>query len=158
MRNVSITCELEAPAEVVWRAMKTPHAFVHVSKGVLRYPVAERLNRPWRAGDDITGWTFLLGFVPFSKHHLSIESIDDGAMALVSMENGGIVRSWRHHLITTPIDDQSCQYEDRIEIDAGLWTPIVAAFAVAFYNYRQRRWKDLARLLAAVESGPDATQ
>lgn len=156
MRTVSVTCELQAPADVVWPAVKTPHAFVHVSKGMLRYPVSERLTRPWRSGDNIEGWVFLFGFVPFARHHLRIESIDDHTMTLTSMENGGVVRRWRHRLVAVPINERRCRYEDHIEIDAGLLTPVAAAFAVAFYKYRQRRWRDLARLLEAMTEATGA--
>jgi hypothetical protein len=38
---------------------------------------------------------------------------------------------------------------DRIEIDAGVMTPLVAGFAAIFYRYRQRRWRALAPVLAA---------
>lgn len=149
MRTVTVSTELPAPAKLIWPAVTTPHAFVHVAKGMLRFPAAERIGRPWQVGDDITGLTFLFGVIPFSKHRIRVETIDDEAMSMVSDEEGGIVRTWRHRLTTTPIDDWRCRYEDRIEIDAGALTPVVAAFAAVFYRYRQRRWKRLAGLLRA---------
>lgn len=144
-----VDTELDAPADVVWAGVKTPHAFVHVAGAMLRFPAAERLDRPWAVGDEISGWTLLGGFVPFSKHHLRIDSIDDATRTMRSDEHGGAVRTWRHTLSVEPIGDVRCRYEDRIEIDAGALTPIVAAFARLFYRYRQRRWQGLARLLAA---------
>lgn len=42
-------------------------------------------------------------------------------------------------------------YEDRIVIDAGVPTPVVAAYAAGFYRHRQRRWRALARLLRAAD-------
>ncbi len=149
MQTITVSTTLEAPADVVWPAATTPHAFVHVAKGMLRLPAAEHLDRPWRVGDEIRGWTFLFGVVPFSIHHLSIESIDERNRTIVSDEGGGIIRSWRHEITTTPLGDNQCQYVDRIDIDAGPVTPLVAAFAAVFYRYRQRRWRGLAPLLAA---------
>ncbi len=35
-------------------------------------------------------------------------------------------------------------YRDRVEIDAGLLTPVVAALARVFYRHRQGRWRALA--------------
>ena len=150
MRTIIIRTELAAPADITWQALKTPHAFVHVATGMLRYPAAERLDRPWQVSDQLGGWTFLFGVFPFSYHHLTVSSIDDDARVLVSDEHGGLVRSWHHELVVTPIDDTSCAYEDRVDIDAGVFTSVVAAFALAFYRHRQRRWRRLARLLAAV--------
>ena len=63
-----------------------------------------------------------------------------------------MIRTWRHELITTPMNDQQCRYEDRIHVDAGLITPLVAGFAALFYRHRQRRWRTLAPLLAAVDA------
>ena len=152
MQTITVSTTLDAPADVVWPAATTPHAFVHVAKGMLRLPAAEHLDRPWRVGDEIRGWTFLFGVVPFSIHRLSIESIDEHNQTIVSDEGGGMIRSWRHEITTTPLGDNQCQYVDRIDIDAGPMTPVVAAFAAVFYRYRQRRWRSLAPLLAATFS------
>ena len=149
MRTISVTTTLAASADTVWTAVKTPQAFLYVTKGVLRYPAAATIGRPWQVGDDIEGWTFLLGVIPLSKHRLTVASIDEDGRALRTNEGGGMVRSWNHLLAVTPIDETSCSYEDRIDIDAGLFTPLVALFAAGFYRYRQWRWSGLARLLAA---------
>ena len=155
MRTVSVSRQLEAPANVIWPAVKTPHAFVHVTRGMLRFPAAERIDRPWQVGDDISGWTLLFGLLPFSKHRLVIDSIDDDRRVLVSDEHGGPIRTWRHELIVTATDDDRCRYEDRIQIDAGLLTVVVAAYANVFYRYRQRRWHSLASVLAATAASAD---
>ena len=152
MKTVRVTTELGAPADVVWAALKTPHAFVHVAGGMLRYPVAERLDRPWRVGDRIRGWTFLFGFLPFSRHQLAIDAIDEEGLTVVSNERGGIVRRWCHWLELTPTGERTCRYEDRVELDAGPLSGLVAAFAKVFYRHRQRRWRALARLLGAASS------
>lgn len=149
MRTITVSTELDAPADVVWPAATTPHAFVHVAKGMLRFPAAEHLDRPWRVGDEVRGWTLLFGVIPFSIHRLSVESIDDQRRRIMSDEGGGMIRTWRHELLTTPLGDHRCEYLDRIEIDAGAMTPLVAGFAAIFYRYRQRRWRALAPLLAA---------
>ncbi len=36
-----------------------------------------------------------------------------------------------------------------IQIDAGLLTGVVAAYAKVFYRYRQRHWQSLTSVLAA---------
>jgi hypothetical protein len=160
MRTITVSTPLDAPADVVWRAVNTPQAFVHVARGMLRYPAAERQRRPWRVGDRLEGWTLLFGVVPFSYHHLTVAAIDDNARVLTSDEHGGVIRTWRHDLTVTSVDDASCRYEDRIDIDAGWLTPVVAAYGSLFYRYRQHRWRALARLLAATvaRSSDDGNQ
>jgi hypothetical protein len=149
MRTITVSTHLDAPAGVVWPTATTPHVFVHVAKGMLRMPAAERLDRPWRVGDEVRGWTLLFGVIPFSRHRLAIESIDDERRRIISDEGGGMIRSWRHELIVTPLGGDRCEYVDRIAIDAGPMTTLVAGFAAVFYRYRQRRWRALAPLLAA---------
>lgn len=149
MRTVVVACELDAPVDVVWSSVKTPHAFVHVASGMLRFPAAEHLDRPWSVGDDLEGWTLLFGAIPFSRHHLRIATMDEDARVIASDEHGGLIRRWRHQLTVSPVGHGRSRYEDRIEVDAGRATPLVALFAEVFYRYRQRRWKRLARLLAA---------
>lgn len=149
MRTVTVSTALDAPAEVVWRAVTTPAAFNHVAGLMLRYPAAARLTEPWRAGQQIRGWTFLFGVLPFSLHHLRVASVNHERRALVSEEHGGLVRRWHHEIVLDPLDDRRTGYTDRIEIDAGPATPIVVGFAHLFYRYRQRRWRALAPLLAS---------
>lgn len=92
--------------------------------------------------------------VPFCRYTIEVESVDDVAHQLVTNERGGVVRTWRHTIVVEALDDDTCRYEDEIDIDAGLLTPVVSAFARVFYVYRQRRWTRLAVLLAAAAEAP----
>jgi hypothetical protein len=142
---VDRSVELEADAELVWQAVKTPVAFRTVTRGLLRMPVIANRDGEWHEGETVVGWVFLFGFVPFSRHHLHIAAIDNEHRVLRSQEHGGLVRQWNHEIEVEPISASHCRYTDRIEIDAGLFTPVVVAYARAFYALRQRRWRKLAR-------------
>jgi hypothetical protein len=141
---VDRSTRLEAPADAVWAAVKNPAAFRTVTRGLLVMPVIGGRADEWRAGETVVGWVFLFGVVPFSRHHLQIAAIDESTQTLSSREHGGLLRSWNHDIVVTPIDDAQCTYRDRIEIDAGLFTPLVAVYARWFYRMRQRRWRALA--------------
>jgi hypothetical protein len=141
---VDRSVELEAAAELVWNAVKTPAAFRTVTRGLLRMPVIANRDGEWHEGETVVGWVFLFGFVPFSRHHLHIAAIDNEHRVLRSQEHGGLVRQWNHEIEVEPISESRCRYTDRIEIDAGLLTPAVVAYARVFYRLRQRRWRVLA--------------
>ena len=111
-------------------------------------PVIRERDDEWREGETIVGWVFLFGVLPFSRHHLHIARIDDSTRVLSSREHGGIVRVWNHDIEVTALDDSSCGYRDRIEIKAGLLTPVIALYAHWFYLMRQRRWRVLAKELS----------
>lgn len=146
--TVTRTTTLEAPAATVWKAVRTPRAFVTVTRGLLRFPVVESRTDEWREGEQIVGWTWLFGVLPFNRHSITVSRIDHDQMTLISDEHGGLIRSWVHDIVVEPLDDHRCRYIDRVVIDAGWMTLPVAGFAWLFYRIRQRRWRQLARTLA----------
>jgi hypothetical protein len=138
---------LEASADAVWTAVKTPSAFRTVTRGLLVMPVIRTRTDEWREGETVVGWVFLFGFIPFARHHLHVAAIDESTRSLTSREHGGLLKSWDHDIVVIPIDDLRCTYRDRIEIDAGIFTPLVGVYARWFYRMRQRRWRALAKEL-----------
>jgi hypothetical protein len=145
MAVVQQSTQLDASVDVVWNAVKTPSAFRRVTRGLLRMPVIRERNVDWCEGETVVGWTFLFGFLPFSRHYLHIARINESTRTLSSREFGGLIRVWNHDIEVMAINETSCLYRDRIEIDAGLMTPIVVAYAHWFYRMRQRRWRALAK-------------
>ena len=139
--------ELAAPADRVWAAVKTPSAFRTVTRGLLTMPAIRGRNDVWQEGETVVGWVFLFGVVPFSRHHLCVARIDDSERTLSSREHGGLLKKWNHDIVVTSIDAQRCSYRDRIDVDAGVFTPVVGMYARWFYAMRQRRWRALARRL-----------
>lgn len=145
MAWVERTTVLEASADAVWAAVKTPSAFRTVTRGLLAMPVIRRRQDEWREDETVVGWVFLFGFLPFSRHHLHVASIDDATRTLRSREFGGSIRGWNHDIEVVPIDAMTCRYRDQIEIDAGIVTPLIVLYAKWFYRMRQRRWRALAK-------------
>lgn len=150
-RTIRRSSVLEAPAELVWAAVRTPQAFRFVTRGLLDWrPLRDRAE-PWQQGDEATGWLLLGGVVPFSRHRIRIAELDDRERLLRSDESGGPIRSWRHDIVVEPLEGGRSRYTDVIHIDAGGLTPFVAAFAWCFYRERQRRWRVLAPVLAGTD-------
>jgi len=145
MATVELSTPLEASADAVWVAVKTPAAFRFVTRRLLAVPVIADRQDDWHEGETVVGWVFLFGFLPFSRHHLHIARIDDSTRTLSSRESGGAVTVWDHDIEVTPIDGTTCHYRDRIEIKAGVLTPAIVLYARWFYRMRQRRWRALAR-------------
>lgn len=144
MAVIEHSSQLDAPVDVIWGAVKTPAAFRRVTRGLLRMPVIQERHDEWREGETVVGWVFLFGFLPFSRHHLHVATLDEFSRLLSSREHGGLIRVWNHDIEVTAIDETTCRYRDRIEIKAGLMTPVIVFYAHWFYRMRQRRWRALA--------------
>ncbi|CAB4557096.1 MAG: hypothetical protein F2545_02995 [Actinobacteria bacterium] len=138
---------LGASADAVWAAVKTPSAFRRVTRGLVMMPVIRNRTDEWQLGETVVGWVFLFGFIPFSRHHLHVASISEDSRTLTSQERGGVVRKWNHDIVVTPVNESQCEYLDRIDISAGLLTPLIVVYAHWFYRMRQRRWRVLAKEL-----------
>lgn len=155
MRTVTVSTTLDAPADAVWSALQDVATFRHVTRGLVTLPDLPRRGR-LTEGVSVTSRLRVLG-VPFSTHRLTVVRVDDDARTVVTHEGGGPLRSWTHTLAVEPAapgrEGLRCRYTDRIEIDADRLTPAVAALARVFYRLRQRRWRALAPVLAAVPLG-----
>lgn len=129
MAIVERSTELANSADAVWFAVKTPAAFRRVTRRLLLIPAIRSRSEPWREGETVVGWVFLLGFLPFSRHHLHVHKVDDASRTLSSREHGGLIKRCNH------------------DIGAGIFTPFVVLYARWFYAMRQRRWRELAKEL-----------
>ena len=152
LRTVRRTCTLDAPAEVVWRAVRSPVTLVHVAAPVLRMPALEGRHRPRQQGESVSTPLLLLGVLPLSQHTVRIDVLDDAAMTARTEEHGGPVSVWRHHITVEPAGPTGCRYTDEVEVGAGRLTGLVHALAGGFFRWRQHRWRQLAPVLAAATS------
>ncbi|MEN9822233.1 MAG: hypothetical protein RLZ04_659 [Actinomycetota bacterium] len=148
MAIVDRSTTLEAPADAVWAAVKTPSAFRTVTRRLVTMPVIGDRQDEWHEGETVVGWVFLFGLLPFSRHHLHVARIDERTHTLSSSEFGGAIATWNHDIEVTPTDATSCRYRDRVEIEAGILTPAIVVYARWFYRMRQRRWRALAKGLS----------
>ncbi len=156
LRTVRRTCTLDAPAEAVWRALRSPATLVHVAAPVLRMPALDGRRRAWQQGESVTTRLLLFGWLPVSRHTVRIEVLDDARRTARTQEHGGPVSVWRHHLSVEPVGPARCRYTDEVQIGAGRLTGVVGVLAGAFFAWRQHRWRGLAPVLAAAASPPDA--
>ncbi|HSK57061.1 MAG TPA: hypothetical protein VK908_17570 [Jiangellales bacterium] len=81
------------------------------------------------------------------RHTIRVVELDPAAGRLATEEGGGPVSRWRHVITVDPLRSGGCYYVDEVTIEAGGFTPLVAAFAAVFYRWRQLRWRRLARRL-----------
>lgn len=145
MKIVTLTTYLNAPADRIWDEVKKPRLLMFVAHPVLRFKPVDPVKLPdqWEDGDYVFDLKWH-GVVPLGKQVISISRpAAEGDLKLLR-DNGhsALIKRW-DHLISVKPEDDGTRYTDRIEIEAGVITPIVTSFARRFYSHRQRRWQRL---------------
>lgn len=82
------------------------------------------------------------------RHTIRVVEADASDGSLRTEEGGGIVRRWSHRIGVQPLSARRCRYTDTIDLDAGVLTLPIWAWASLFYRVRQHRWRRLAVELA----------
>jgi ligand-binding SRPBCC domain-containing protein len=144
---VRVTTRLEAPADVVWDAVKRTDTLRYITRGLLGFRVNGGTPERLAEGETYRMRLLFFGVVPAWRHEIHVTRLDEASHEIRTEEHGGPVRSWRHRITVDEEGWGSTRYLDEIEIAAGALTPFVGAYAQFFYRYRQRRWRRLARRL-----------
>lgn len=143
-----ITTELDAPPRKVWALLKRKRTFLYVTRGMVSVPAARAWPEEQREGLKVRGRLWFFHLVPGWEHEIRVVSVDEDRRELRTKERGGFVEVWNHLLKVESLSEERSRYTDEIEIDAGVSTPVVWAFAHLFYRYRQARWRVLAKAIS----------
>jgi hypothetical protein len=146
---VRVSTDLEIPADLAWETVKKPETFRYIVRGVLGVKELDEVPEDWGEGLTVRVRLYFFHVIPAWKHEIRIVRVDEAALEIYTNEHGGGVRKWNHRITIEPLSSETCRYTDEIDIGAGPITPLVWAYAHAFYRYRQRRWRKLARQLQA---------
>ena len=138
---------LEAPAASVWAAVLRTDTFAYLAAPLLRFPAADLAEAQWLPEMELQDRLLLFGFIPLGTHRIRIAEVDDDTRRLRTEEGSRLLDRWDHAITVEPIDERTCRYTDRLEIEAGSLTPVVGAFARTLFWWRHRRWRRLVREL-----------
>jgi hypothetical protein len=149
--RLSVRTVLGAPAARVWDEVRLPRLWLHVSAPLLAFDPIDppELPETWIEGRYRVRMR-LFGVLPIG-HQWVVTSLprpedhERGVYRIRDEGSGDIVQVWDHRVVIRARDDGRTGYRDDVEVRAGLWTPLVWAFAHVFYRYRQARWRALAR-------------
>lgn len=140
--STPLTCRFEDAVEQV----KTPRLLEHVAHPLVRFTPASSTTPLPGQWSESTYWVrlTLFGFIPFGKQAVRITFHEQPDRFQVR-DNGysRLIRRWDHWVTIEPSGD-GCHYEDCIDVEAGVLTPVIWLFARIFYAHRQARWRKLA--------------
>ena len=136
---------LNAPAGVVWTAVKKPRTLLHVTRGFLGFSGSDHFPPEWSLGGKVETRLWFFHILPGWKHTLTVAEVNEDGKLIRSHEFSAFY-TW-DHIIRVREESSGCGYSDEIEIRAGLLTFFIWLFANVFYRYRQMRWRKLAQSL-----------
>lgn len=143
-----VSTVLDCSATKAWNEVQKSSLLRYVTWPLARFvPLGAPLPERWSEGLTVHCKLFVFGFIPMGVHTVHIEKIDQANYAIQSREHDPLVARWDHLISIKPLSDSQSTYRDTIDIDAGILTSVVWAWANWFYRHRQRRWRALARRL-----------
>ena len=156
--TVELTSRIDAPVDEVVRHVMTPRLLDYVAAPLIRFTYPEGFDSggDWPLGEHRVGMKFM-GLVPIGWQAIGIELPQSPEEDTILLRDNGYsptIKRWDHWIIIRPhASGSGTSYTDRVHIEAGLLTPIIAAYARFFYKHRQRRWRELAALNFAPLAG-----
>ena len=144
--KVSVSSTLNCPTDKVWQLVTKSSTLLFVTKGFMGFrSLSGEFPSYWREGETERMRILLFGFIPAWKHEIHFKEVNTSKKQLLTNEVGGLISTWNHLMSVQPITSDTCQYDDIVEIQAGVFTVFVWLYANMFYRYRQYRWKKLVK-------------
>ncbi|MEO8262034.1 MAG: hypothetical protein ABI566_05630 [Pseudolysinimonas sp.] len=150
--RVQLKLVLDAPPDAVWAALRTPAVLAEVSHPFFSFePLSPRgLPKQWTEGPHPVAARGLWGIIPMGEQLIDIRVRERGAVRILEDDGGpvtgplAVITRWRHRMAVSTADDGRTLYRDRLDISAGLLTPLVWIGVWAFWQWRAFQLSRLA--------------
>lgn len=150
--RVALRFDIDAHPDEVWAMLSDPLALAAVVAPVLRIgPVGHRrFPAVWTRGEHLVR-ARLFGLVPMGDMAVRLTASRRAGARILEDSGGpvsgalGVVTGWRHRMAVSPLPDGRTLYRDRLDISAGILTPVVWLGAWLFWQYRAGTIAALAR-------------
>jgi hypothetical protein len=145
---VDVSTVLDCSATQAWNEVQKSSLLRHVNWPLVRFmPCDAPFPERWSEGPTLQWKVFVFGVIPTGVHTVNMEKIDQINYEIHTREHDALIARWDHVISIKPLDDSRSLYRDTIDIDAGILTVLVWAWANWLYRHRQRRWRALATAL-----------
>jgi ligand-binding SRPBCC domain-containing protein len=142
--QLELSSRLSAPAEVVWSHVSTMRGVNEELAPLVRMTYPRRFGRLPDEGINpgaplFRSWLLFLGIVPFDRHTLALESVEEGH-GFVEESTSWLQRRWRHERTVTQAGG-TCILVDHLVVEPRLRfaRPLVDV-AVGHLFRRRHRW------------------
>lgn len=146
--TVELATHLDCTPDEAFAQVQRSALVDHVAAPLIRFaPRGRPFPETWEPGE-YQAWMLLFGVLPLGWQAVVISLPEPSGEVRFLRDNGysPLIRQWDHWIAIGPDPSGTgTRYIDKVTIDAGILTPVVAAFARVFYAHRQRRWRALVR-------------
>lgn len=143
--HICLTTRLPCTAETAVAHLKTPKLLFYVAAPLIAFTPLRPPTLPgqWKEAAYLLDMK-LFGIIPLGSQTVSVSYPQADCFTLLDDGSSPLIRRWRHTITVTP-QNGGCLYRDSLEIDAGILTALVGAFARILFRHRQKRWRRLVR-------------
>lgn len=138
-KQATISREYPVSAQTLWEDLLDPVALAESMKGAISYVGLP--TEPVEQGQEFTVQLKRWGWLPMGEWTMKVVERDDENFVLRSEEHGNLVKLYRHRLSIEPTGPDSCRYTDHLDVDAGLFTPLVFPMFEKMYAQRHEMRK-----------------
>jgi hypothetical protein len=151
--RVLLKLRLESAPDVAWAAIRTPMGMRDVSRPFTTFGSLEPAGFPssWSPGEHRVALK-AFGLIPIGEQviDISFEERTGGVRIMRDYGRGvsgplALVRVWRHSIAISAAPDGATLYRDQLRFEAGPLTPALWLGYWAFWQWRGRRIRRLAR-------------
>lgn len=140
---MALRFELDAYPDEVWAMLHDPTALGEVVAPLIELePVGHRRFPPtWTPGDHFVRLR-MLGILPIGDVRIRLSSSRRAGARILEDSGGpvsgvlGLTKSWRHRMAVSPLPGGRTLYRDRLDISAGVLTPLAWFAAWTLWQYR----------------------
>lgn len=143
--KAKISTVIKTSENQMWEELQKVSSLMYVASPILKFKPQKGHSVPekWVLGTEYKLKLSLFGIFPLGDHFIKLVELNKEENLIISIEHGNLTKAWNHIIKFNAIDDQTIEYTDEIEINAGILTILIWLFAHIFYRHRQSKWKKL---------------
>lgn len=131
---------IQASAETVWDEFKKKSFWIEMYQPRVRLKFLDSVLYTVNGNEEV--YTLVINsFIPFGKHYIGWETIDDTNRMIQTREHGGYISNWDNHITIEKLNDSSCLIIDRLTLRGSILNKPTATWAKGVLNKRHKNFR-----------------
>ncbi|MCD7899764.1 MAG: hypothetical protein LUH22_07795 [Bacteroides sp.] len=139
-RQITVTSIFPSSMDNVWNEILKFNTLRYICRPKAYFVSCNKKSFVWRKDETYHFRLYIYGVIPMGIHKITVEKMDRDTRELLTAECNKIVTVWNHYIKMKKTVNEKTQYMDRVDLYAGILSPVFAWWTERFYKHRQRRW------------------